>query len=106
MPSYTPEGVPVSRQKLALSCPGGGKITGINEFGFFNPTNYERNGPVNPASICKIASNPTYWSMESWDIFANSMEYKQRLVDQKRIQKELGIKSSELTNEYNIDNKC
>jgi len=53
--------VPVSRQKLQLSCPAGGKISGLNEFGFFNPTNFERTGKVDPAKICKIASNPTYW---------------------------------------------
>ena len=44
--------------------------------------------------------------MESWNIFSNAFQYKERLVDQKKIQKELGLKSSDPPNEYNVDNKC
>ena len=88
-----------------MKCPSGGKISAVNEFGFLNPTDYKRENPVNPASICNITTDPTYWPLTAWDVFRSSAEYGMRYQQQAKAKTELGYDSDRI-NEYNVDNEC
>lgn len=104
-PAIGPNGIPISKQLLVLTCPSGGKISAINEFGFLNPTDYSRASPVNPEQICNITQDPTYWPVTAWDVFGSEAEYTARYQEQLKAKAELGHESDRI-NEYNVDNEC
>lgn len=104
-PAVSSNGISISTQILALKCPGGGKISAINEFGFLNPTDYSRENPVDPDKNCNTTIDPTYWPVSAWDVFRSEAEYVKRLEQQEKAKAELAYESDRI-NEYNVDNEC